>query len=188
MNNQKITDIVTEDAHDVLTVKNVIFKPQLDDGNLPETAIKVVDLFSACSDGSLQDVKNFIKQNVGINNKNAKGYTALMIAVQHGKKEIIHELLVNGADVNIEGIHGFTALTLAVGKKRVTGTPGDPNNLDNPSSSSNLKNQFNIEIVEMLLQYQGNPEAGFVLNMVNEYGLYDHFIGVLKKYRPDLFK
>ena len=54
-----------------------------------------------------------LKQGANANLQNEDGYTALLIAVSSGNKEIVQLLLENGADINIKNIDGKTAWSLA---------------------------------------------------------------------------
>ncbi|XP_078235059.1 KN motif and ankyrin repeat domain-containing protein 3 isoform X2 [Pogona vitticeps] len=58
-----------------------------------------------------------IRKLFGMGNVNAKasqaGQTALMLAVSHGRQEMVEALLVSGADVNLQDEEGSTALMCA---------------------------------------------------------------------------
>ena len=54
------------------------------------------------------------QEKAGLNAKNAQGQTAFLIALAQGKTEQAQTLLAQGADVNVQDIHGETPLTEAI--------------------------------------------------------------------------
>jgi ankyrin repeat protein len=70
--------------------------------------------YAAARTGDTEVIEAFIKAGFPINAKNAKGYTALMIATYHGRKGVVKELLVKGASVCEQDKRGNTALMAAI--------------------------------------------------------------------------
>lgn len=66
------------------------------------------EFYKACEKGDLEKVKTLIKQGVNINRQNFRSYnsTALMEACLYNQKEVVKELLKNGADVKIQSALG----------------------------------------------------------------------------------
>ncbi|XP_026179099.1 KN motif and ankyrin repeat domain-containing protein 3 [Mastacembelus armatus] len=77
------------------------------------TAIMLAALSTVKEDGDMAVVKKLFSQG----NVNAKasqaGQTALMLAVSHGRQEMVRALLECGADVNVQDDEGSTALMCA---------------------------------------------------------------------------
>ncbi|NXR28151.1 KANK3 protein, partial [Cinclus mexicanus] len=70
-----------------------------------------------------EDDMNVVRRLFSMGNVNAKasqaGQTALMLAVSHGRQEMVEALLVCGADVNLQDEEGSTALMCACEHGRV---------------------------------------------------------------------
>ena len=66
----------------------------------------------SASEGDLKSVKNLIKNNIDINYQ-SKNFTALIIASKIGNIEVVKSLITAGADLDVIGDRGFTALMWA---------------------------------------------------------------------------
>jgi ankyrin repeat protein len=51
--------------------------------------------------------------NVDVNSLDAKGHTALILAIQHGHIDIVRALLARGANPNMADAHGITPVRAA---------------------------------------------------------------------------
>ena len=58
-------------------------------------------------------IKELIKEGADVNERDARGQTALMWAVQYEHTELVELLIANGADVNAKDNDGWTALIWA---------------------------------------------------------------------------
>jgi ankyrin repeat protein len=73
--------------------------------------ISANDFVRLCADGTLQEVKDAIKNGVDVNAKDDYGRTALMAAARFNENpEVISLLLKKGADINAQDNDGDTAL------------------------------------------------------------------------------
>ena len=70
-------------------------------------------LKEAASRGDLEFVRKNVEAQVDINQRDWNGYTPLMIATYYNFHEIVVYLLENGADIDLQGKDGRTALILA---------------------------------------------------------------------------
>src|SRR5438128_1593249 len=59
-------------------------------------------------EGEVEEVKKILARGDSINEKNANGETALMLAVIHGRPEVVRVLLDKGADPEIKNSAGYT--------------------------------------------------------------------------------
>ncbi|XP_048346102.1 KN motif and ankyrin repeat domain-containing protein 2 isoform X2 [Sphaerodactylus townsendi] len=77
------------------------------------TAIMLTALAATRSENDMETIMQLLKRG----NVNAKasqaGQTALMLAVSHGRQDMVHALLASGADVNVQDDDGSTALMCA---------------------------------------------------------------------------
>lgn len=64
-----------------------------------------------CGDGNLELVKKHLANTPGIvNEKNAEGWSPIIVAAYHGRKDLIKLLLQYGADINDTNYHGTSVL------------------------------------------------------------------------------
>jgi len=82
---------------------------------------KEEQLFMACQKGYLYAVQKLLDEGININTKDRenKGKTPLIIAIEENKIEIVRELIKRGADINVTDYDGDTALIIAINKKCV---------------------------------------------------------------------
>src|SRR5579885_856910 len=96
-------------------------------------------LVDAAAEGNLALVKKDIKDGAKVNYYNPEvAFTALMAAAQGGYKDVVSYLISKGADVNMQGFHGATALQLAVMQKQA---PVVKILLDVPNININLQDE-----------------------------------------------
>ena len=83
-------------------------------------------LMLACKGGHLEVVKLVLKAKANPDHQmEAKGITALIIAVQKGFSDIVQQLLEYGADPNIGDRRGSTAIHSAVGPNDSQSNPSN---------------------------------------------------------------
>jgi len=72
-------------------------------------------MFASYATNKIGVVTSLLERGADINFANAKGFTALMVAVKASERNIgvVSDLLAGGADVNAVSIYGDTALKLA---------------------------------------------------------------------------
>ena len=68
------------------------------------------DIFRACVDGELENVKKLLDEGVDVNIRDNDGWTPLMDAVLFGRLDIIDELVNRGADIDVVDNDGMSAL------------------------------------------------------------------------------
>jgi len=71
------------------------------------------DWVRAVSDRDIPTLEHLVKSGVDVNLSTADGKTALMLAAQQGRKDLIRELLDAGAGINVTNTRGGTALMYA---------------------------------------------------------------------------
>lgn len=69
--------------------------------------------FDAIAGNDLAQVEKLLEQGVDVNTKNADGQTALHLAAQQGKDELVYVLMVSKINVHIQDNNGNNALHLA---------------------------------------------------------------------------
>lgn len=79
----------------------------------PTTPLPHEVLFRATRIGNVREVERFLKARGPVDAKDARGWTALMIAAHDNRLEIVHVLLAHGAAVNTTNKEGETALIYA---------------------------------------------------------------------------
>ena len=77
------------------------------------------ELFGCVKKFQTENLVHVIKLAKDINAKNARGQTALHIAVRHGNKSAVELLLMNGADVDVIDKKGKTPIEYASIKKQI---------------------------------------------------------------------
>ena len=79
------------------------------------------ELASICNQGDVETTKMLLKAGVNIDSQNGtcRRSTALMIAAEQGRVEVVQLLLGAGADKDMVNIEGETALTLAAANGRL---------------------------------------------------------------------
>jgi len=70
--------------------------------------------FTACMNGDIEALNAALENGTSPNAINETGYTLLMLAVEHGRKDVADFLIRNGADVNYQMNGGWSALHQAV--------------------------------------------------------------------------
>ena len=93
------------------------------------------DIFACARSGDLRGLANLLQADpqLDLNQKNARGYSALMLAVYHGQADFCEALLRAGVDVNSTDAMENTVLMAAAFKG-------------------------NKEIIELLIRYGANAE------------------------------
>lgn len=98
-------------------------------------------LFWAADHGFSGVIPDLLECNIQINKRNMyHGRTALMMAVYSGKQSCVKELLMHGAQVNIQDDHGDTALMYAVKNRDLKVTKM----LLLHNAQTNIQNKFGI--------------------------------------------
>lgn len=69
-----------------------------------------MDIFTASLFGDLKTIQQHIAAGTNLNQKDAYGSTALIIAATFGKTEVANALIEGGADLNVTNNEGGTAL------------------------------------------------------------------------------
>lgn len=69
--------------------------------------------FEAIEKGDYATVEICLGDGIDLAIRNNMGWTALMVAVMFGKKEVVRLLLKKGIDVNVQSFSGLTALKMA---------------------------------------------------------------------------
>ena len=116
-------------------------------------------LMLACKGGHLEVVKLLLKAKANLDHQmEAKGITALIIAVQKGFSDIVQQLLEYGADPNIGDRRGSTAIHSAVGPND---SQSNPSNRDEKFTRASQK----LEIIQLLI------ESGVNVNIQNIAGI-----------------
>lgn len=59
------------------------------------------------------ELPNYMPNILGINDRNEKGWSPIIVAAYHGRKDVIEFLLEQGADINDRNYHGTTVLMYA---------------------------------------------------------------------------
>jgi len=62
----------------------------------------------ACGNGSVEDVQSLLDQGADINGQNAYHDTALLVALDNAKLEVVEVLIKYGADVNCRDETGWS--------------------------------------------------------------------------------
>jgi predicted nucleic acid-binding Zn-ribbon protein len=88
-------------------LKNNINSKEIDNSEINK------ELYKACSQGNVENVKLLLDKGVDVNAKDTEGWTVLMYASEYGHTEIVKLLLESGADVNAKTEYGNTALICA---------------------------------------------------------------------------
>ena len=70
--------------------------------------------FTACMNGDIEALNAALENGTSPNAINETGYTLLMLAVEHGRKDVADFLIRSGADVNYQVNGGWSALHQAV--------------------------------------------------------------------------
>lgn len=73
----------------------------------------IMPLIEAAYEGNTVQVQALLEEGANVNEKDASGRTALMIAANRGHTYVVQLLLDSGADANIRDNHGFSALQSA---------------------------------------------------------------------------
>ncbi|MDX2129430.1 MAG: ankyrin repeat domain-containing protein [Chloroherpetonaceae bacterium] len=77
----------------------------------PSTSPSIhIDIFSAARVNDRQGVKGFLEKGIKVNEKNAKGFTPLIIAAYTASDDVLILLLESGAEVDLPDGLGNTAL------------------------------------------------------------------------------
>jgi ankyrin repeat protein len=61
----------------------------------------------------LAELKTVLETNVDVNAFDAKGHTALILAIHHGRLDAVKLLLAHGANPNKPDAHGVTPMSAA---------------------------------------------------------------------------
>jgi uncharacterized protein len=93
---------------------------------------KISNLMQVVLEGNLDNVNDLLAKGANVNEQDAKGNNALMIAASKGYVKIVERLLEVGANVNVQEKDGWTALIIAAMNS-------------------------NIEIAQMLLDAKADP-------------------------------
>lgn len=72
--------------------------------------------FNAAREGDIAVLDTFIEAGYSLDTRDAKGYTALMLAAYHGEADTVDKLLAAGADACAQDQRGNTALMGAIFK------------------------------------------------------------------------
>ena len=72
------------------------------------------DWRNAAIAGNRSVIARFFAEGSDINKRDRYGQTALMLAAQHGRAEVVRILLEHGADLDVTAKYGLSALMLAV--------------------------------------------------------------------------
>jgi hypothetical protein len=70
-------------------------------------------LWQAAKNGDMSGLQAALAGNVDVNALNAKGQTALILAIQNNHVDAVRALLAHGANPNTADSHGFTPLRAA---------------------------------------------------------------------------
>ncbi|WP_111640059.1 formyltransferase family protein [Marinomonas shanghaiensis] len=62
---------------------------------------------------AVSELSYFMPNILGVNDRNEKGWSPIIVAAYHGRKDIIEFLLEKGADINDRNYHGTTVLMYA---------------------------------------------------------------------------
>ncbi|XP_061176524.1 NAD-capped RNA hydrolase NUDT12-like isoform X2 [Saccostrea echinata] len=80
-----------------------------------DTRKPFVDKYFECAEnGNTEELSFLLNGTVNVDQKNDKGWTALMFAARHGQTDIIKKLLEKGCDTNIVNKTGQTAQDIAL--------------------------------------------------------------------------
>jgi hypothetical protein len=79
----------------------------------PTPANSPDDLWLAAKSGDMSGLQAALASNVDVNALNAKGQTALILAIQHNHVDIVRTLLAHGANPNTPDARGYTPLRAA---------------------------------------------------------------------------
>ena len=118
-NKQEVTDVVITEHKSTLAPGTIILK------NNEYTLISTIDydvkvyfdrLNDLLEEIPLIGVKRFSESIVnilGVNDRNEKGWSPIIVAAYHGRKDLIEFLIENGADINDKNYRGTTVLMYA---------------------------------------------------------------------------
>ncbi|WOE41346.1 formyltransferase family protein [Acinetobacter chinensis] len=107
---------------------------------------------------SLVDFKKNLTRILGINDKNEKGWSPIIVAAYHGRKDIIDFLIENGADINDRNYRGTTVLMYAKDYSIVNDDSTIFRYLMSLGADANLKDWSGKKI----LDYITNKQAKFL--------------------------
>ena len=106
-------DVVNDDGFSAIYWAAIMNKRNIYD--LLIKAGVVSDIYIESSMGNLESVKNLLKKEIDVNKPNKHGHFSLMLAAHQDHKDIVIELINNGANVDEQHIiSGNTALMGAV--------------------------------------------------------------------------
>ena len=108
----------------------------------------------ALRQGNLQSTKKLIQEGTNLNVQDEQGTTALQYSVQQGHIEIVHLLLMAGADPNIKNYLNTNTSTINANFDSMI---YEIQNLGNSSALHMAIKKNNIEIVKLLLLYGADP-------------------------------
>jgi ankyrin repeat protein len=125
-----------------------------------------IDIFEACNNNNIENVKKFISEGADVNGKDKYGFTPLFIAAIRNNAEIADLLISKGADVNPKYIDKPDSPLLIASSLRhfemveLLLSKGAEVNYENkrtitPLFMACLSN--NIEVIEILLHYGAEP-------------------------------
>jgi ankyrin repeat protein len=121
--------------------------------------------FGAARSGDTAMLKEFIGIGYDLNTRDAKGYTALILAAYHGQSDAVELLLTSGANACAEDLRGNTALMGAIfkGELRIARRlmaagcqPDKPNNAGQTAAMYAALFQ-RTEILQALVQQGADP-------------------------------
>lgn len=121
--------------------------------------------FGAARRGDSAMLKEFIGIGYDLNTRDAKGYTALILAAYHGQADTVELLLASGANACAEDLRGNTALMGAIfkGEMRIARRlmaagcqPDKPNNAGQTAAMYAALFQ-RTEILQALVQQGADP-------------------------------
>jgi hypothetical protein len=133
---------------------------------LAAACIKTTPLMQAAMDGDRNAMRSLLDSGVNVNEKNERGDTALLWAVNRQSIDLATLLLERGADPNVQESHGVTPLMLAANMGQM---PMVSLLLDH-KANPNLQNQANetalgfaaargdLEMVQLLRHRGANPQ------------------------------
>ncbi len=121
-------------------------------------------------EGHLKTAEFLLNEGADVNAKNDEGNTALILAAQLNKKDIVELLLNKGADVHAANLKGYTALMLAASKGQgdvicpLVRKGADINAKDNEGNTAlQYATQYNhnnvLQIFRLGCSIKGGPEV-----------------------------
>ena len=121
-------------------------------------------LYQACHQGDIDLIKLLLCVN--INGVHKTGHTPLMFAVKSNRKQAVNFLIKFGADINVKGINGCSAIHLAVNSFTVeilkiliaAGANIDAKNNDGNTALHDAVQKKYIDIVKILIDAGANIE------------------------------